>query len=255
MENVPNVHGETNLKLFQDWMYALECMGYKNYIEDLSATDYGIPQTRVRAFMVSILGDYNYEFPHKIPLKIRLSDMLEDKVEKKYYLTVEDVKRISSWKAQEKPLDNIKRNSKISPTITARGAGCNHSGMILIDENLVEKKDFIPIKNATRKGYLEATEGDGIDICTRMQYHRGTVQKGMSQTITTAGGNNVGVAIAVTSALRIRKLTPRECFRLMGVKDQDFDNIKNEFNDSVLYHLAGDSIVVNVLMAIIGKLL
>ena len=41
----------------------------------------------------------------------------------------------------------------------------------------------------------------------------------------------------------------------MSVKDQDFDNIKNEFNDSVLYHLAGDSIVVNVLMAIIGKLL
>ena len=41
----------------------------------------------------------------------------------------------------------------------------------------------------------------------------------------------------------------------MSVKDQDFDNIKNEFNDSVLYHLAGDSIVVNVLMAIFKKLI
>ena len=44
------------------------------------------------------------------------------------------------------------------------------------------------IKNATKQGYLKADEGDGIDISTRMQYHRGTVQKGISQTITTMGG-------------------------------------------------------------------
>ena len=44
------------------------------------------------------------------------------------------------------------------------------------------------IKNATKKGYLDAEDGDGIDISGRMQYHRGTVQKGMSQTLTTRGG-------------------------------------------------------------------
>lgn len=44
------------------------------------------------------------------------------------------------------------------------------------------------IKNATKKGYLEAEVGDGIDISSRMQYHRGTVQKGMSQSLTTSGG-------------------------------------------------------------------
>ena len=49
------------------------------------------------------------------------------------------------------------------------------------------------------------------------------------------------------STLRIRKLTPRECFRLMGVKDEDFDKIKNNQSDSSLYHLAGDSIVVDVM--------
>ena len=52
------------------------------------------------------------------------------------------------------------------------------------------------------------------------------------------------------SNLRIRKLTPRECFRLMGVKDDDFDKIAKNQSDASLYHLAGDSIVVNVLMAI-----
>ena len=55
--------------------------------------------------------------------------------------------------------------------------------------------------------------------------------------------------------LKIRKLTPRECFRLMGVKDEDYDKIAKNQSDSSLYHLAGDSIVVNVLMAIFKELL
>lgn len=55
--------------------------------------------------------------------------------------------------------------------------------------------------------------------------------------------------------LKIRKLTPKECFRLMGVKDEDFDKIAKNQSDSSLYHLAGDSIVVNVLMAIFGEML
>ena len=57
------------------------------------------------------------------------------------------------------------------------------------------------------------------------------------------------------SSLRIRKLTPRECFRLMGVKDEDYDKIAKHQSDQSLYHLAGDSIVVNVLMAIFKELL
>jgi DNA (cytosine-5)-methyltransferase 1 len=73
----------------------------------------------------------------------------------------------------------------------------------------------------------------------------------ISPTLTTASNNE----IAITNNLRIRKLTPRECFRLMGVKDQDFDKVKINQSDSSLYHLAGDSIVVNVLMAIFKQLL
>lgn len=55
--------------------------------------------------------------------------------------------------------------------------------------------------------------------------------------------------------LRIRKLTPRECFRLMGVKDEDIDNILKNQSDSSAYHLAGDSIVVDVLMAIFREMI
>ena len=51
------------------------------------------------------------------------------------------------------------------------------------------------IKNATKQGYLVANEGDGIDISTRMEHHRGTVQKGSCQTLTCQGGENVGVVV------------------------------------------------------------
>ena len=107
------------------------------------------------------------------------------------------------------------------------------------------------IKNATKQGYLEAEDGDGIDISGRMQYHRGTVQKGKTQTLSTMGGENNGVV----NNMRIRKLSTKECLRLMGVKDQDIDKMSKNQSDSSLYHLAGDSIVVNVLMAIFKELL
>ena len=68
MENVPQVHGEGAKEDFNKWQLRLAELGYKNYWQDLIATDYGIPQTRNRCFMVSILGDYNYTFPKPISL-------------------------------------------------------------------------------------------------------------------------------------------------------------------------------------------
>ncbi len=54
--------------------------------------------------------------------------------------------------------------------------------------------------------------------------------------------------------LRIRKLTPKECFRLMGMKDEDIEKIMKHQTNAKAYHLAGDSIVTTCLMAIFGKL-
>lgn len=278
MENVPQVHGIDNVEHFNKWQLALENMGYKNYFQDLIATDYGIPQTRNRCFMVSILGDYSYSFPKPIPLELKLKDLLEKEVDEKYYLSDRQIKDIQSWNTYEKPLDNMKKieNSNISPTLTTR-TGAYSSSMIRI-------------KNATKKGYLEATNGDGIDISSRMKHHRGTVQKNKIQTLTTSSGNDRGVCVGTyqyaksdkfmngkdrlqlgkevsdtlqTSPkegvcyndLRIRKLTPLECFRLMGVKDEDYYKIAKNQSNSSLYHLAGDSIVVNVLMAIFKELI
>ncbi len=87
MENVPQVIGKKNIKDFQEWRRKLESLGYSNYVQLLNAKNYGIPQNRNRCFMVSILGSYHYTFPKKIKLEKKLKDMLEDKVDEKYYLS------------------------------------------------------------------------------------------------------------------------------------------------------------------------
>lgn len=187
MENVPQVHGADNLQDFNKWQLRLEELGYKNYMQDLIATDYGIPQTRNRCFMISILGDYSYTFPKPIPLELKLKDVLEDNVHEKYYLKDKQIQDIKGWNTYQKPLENTDKD--VCGTLTTR------SGAYCADMKLTK----------------------------------------------------IGS--------RIRKLTPKECFRLMGVKDEDYEKIRKNQSESSLYHLAGDSIVVNVLMAIFKELL
>jgi DNA (cytosine-5)-methyltransferase 1 len=305
MENVPQVHGESNdnYKDFNKWQLRLEEFGYKNYWQDLIATDYGIPQTRNRCFMVSILGDYNYTFPKPIKLEKKLKDMLEDNVDEKYFLSDKMIKYISA--DNEKWTGNNGEsliNKTYASTLNTREGmrRCDSSNYIsnnfednynlknihktlreTLEQNKIEEginyidaynrkidntglsktistrvdasnNTYIAIKNATKQGYLEATDGDGVDISSRMEHHRGTVQKGKTQTLTTMGGENNGV---VSKDLRIRKLTPREAFRLMGVKDEDFEKVKKNQSDSSLYHLAGDSLVTLVFCAIISTMI
>jgi site-specific DNA-cytosine methylase len=146
MENVPDVIGSKFIKDFQRWESRLRELGYSNHTEILNSKDFGIPQNRERAFMVSILGSSLYNFPQKQPLKLRLKDMLEKEVDEKYYLSDTTIERISQWKAQQDPLDTMEKTDKlgISPTLTARGAGEDHSGMILVKElaTLDETKEF-----------------------------------------------------------------------------------------------------------------
>ena len=87
MENVPQVIGAKNIEDFKLWRRKLESLGYSCYVQLLNAKDYGIPQNRNRCFIVSILGEYYYEFPQKKPLERKLKDMLEDDVDEKYYLS------------------------------------------------------------------------------------------------------------------------------------------------------------------------
>ena len=197
-ENVKNVISKKHIHNFNNYLERMEELGYTNYYQVLNAKDYGIPQNRERVFTISILGEHKpYEFPPKEELKLKLKDMLEDEVDEKYYLSEDKIHSISHWKAYQKPFEKVQGKNSIVPTLTARGAGEEHSGMITycdeLDNTTNLQEECINIKNATKKGYLEATEGDGINISARMHYQRGNVQKESCQTIDTQC--NVGVVV------------------------------------------------------------
>lgn len=77
----------------------------------------------------------------------------------------------------------------------------------------------------------------------------------ISPTINTVGGGGLEPKIMEENKIRIRKLTPKECWRLMGFNDDDFVKAKEVNSDSQLYKQAGNSIVVDVLMAIFKEML
>lgn len=94
MENVPQVHSKANMPDFQKWIDFLESKGYSNYWQDLNAKNFGVAQNRNRCFMVSILGDYIYDFPKPIPLGKTMKDYLEDEVDEKYYINNEKAQKL-----------------------------------------------------------------------------------------------------------------------------------------------------------------
>ena len=253
-ENVKNVISKKHKHNFDNYCNKMSELGYTNYAQVLNAKDYGIPQNRERVFTISIRKgiDKDFHFPPKQELKLRLKDMLEEEVDEKYYLSDKMIEYITAnnekWTGNN---DKSIINKSIASAInTGEGSRrCDASNYV---SNKCEENYNLKIKNATKKGYLEAEEGDGIDISSRMQYHRGNVQKQTSQTITTMGGENVGVLM---NDLRIRKLTPKECWRLMGFDDKDYEKASQVCSNTQLYKQAGNSIVVNVLEAILKELL
>lgn len=104
MENVKALVSDKFRPLFLKWCDELTSYGYTNFMQVLNAKDYGIPQNRERIFVVSILGEAWYSFPYPRTLKLRLKDMLEDKVDEKYYLDQDKVNKFIS----ELPDDKLK---------------------------------------------------------------------------------------------------------------------------------------------------
>ena len=258
MENVPQVHGEGAKEDFNKWQLRLEELGYKNYWQDLIATDYGIPQTRNRCFMVSILGDYNYTFPKPVPLKLKLKDILEDNVNDNYYLTDKQINEIKQWNAYQKPLETMEQTKKSgnSPTLTTR-SGAYAAGMILIDEKYYLSNKMINYIVSKDDKY-KVNENNLIinrKLACSKTTREGNTRADTSDYICRDLPENTNLKDSKKKNLKIRKLTPREMFRLMGVKDEDYDKVAINQSDSSLYHLAGDSIVVNVLMAIFREMI
>ena len=254
-ENVKNLTSKKFQKEFNIVLSSLEEAGYKNYWKVLNAKDYGIPQNRERVFIVSIREDLDsglFKFPEPLELKLKLWDMLDREVDDSYYLTDEQISKILSWKAHQKPFEKVLGKNSICPTLTARGAGENHSGMILFNEsqeNTENIQEYLMIREATKKGYAEAYIGDSVNLeHPNSETRRGRVGKQVAQTLTTSCNQGV-----VVEELALRKLTPKECWRLTGFDDEDFNKITG-ISNTQLYKQAGNSIVVDVLVHLFESL-
>ncbi len=255
-ENVKNLTSKKFSKEFNIVLSSLEEVGYNNYWKILNAKDFGVPQNRERVFIVSIRKDLDnglFKFPGGFELQLRLKDMLEDEVDDSYYLTDEQISKILSWKAHQKPFEKVLGKNSICPTLTARGAGANHSGMILFNEsqeNTENIQEYLMIREATKKGYAEAYIGDSVNLeHPNSETRRGRVGKQVAQTLTTSCNQGV-----VVEELALRKLTPKECWRLTGFDDEDFNKITG-ISNTQLYKQAGNSIVVDVLANLFIELL
>lgn len=254
-ENVKNLLSKKHRHNFDAYLVAMEKLGYINYYQVLNAKDYGIPQNRERVFTVSIREDIAkerylssatamaiFEFPETIPLKKKLKDMLDDEVNEKYYLSD---KALAGYVRHNSIHEKRGNGFKFEPT---NGDTIAHTISTKAGGRTTD--NFLKVITANKQGYDLATDGDGIDLAyPNSSTRRGRVGHGVSKTLPTSDSQGC------LDGMRIRKLTPKECWRLMGFDDSDFEKAAKVNSNTQLYKQAGNSIVVNVLEAILSNML
>ena len=285
MENVKNLVGKKFKPDFDRWLSKLEELGYENYWQILNAKDYGIPQNRERVFVVSFLKELHmdkYEFPAPFKLEKRLADVLETNVPESYYLSQQIIDKIkkSNFHSEadrvlkgdysyalrardfkdplciEEPfivasrgryVENPSANLVGEPTeqrLEANKEGISNTLTTVQKDNYVVEPKVMQVAN-----YLEG-EGNYWKNPNNGRIYSG---EGLAPTLNCTGGGNrepkVITDIGVNDdGFRVRKLTEREYWRLMGFTDEQIDKVKAiGMSKSQMYKQAGNSIVVDVL--------
>jgi DNA (cytosine-5)-methyltransferase 1 len=253
-----NVRGILNHDGGRTWKIILEVfdsLGYRVFSQTMNSRDYGIPQNRERIFVVGFRKKTsNFSFPEPIPLEHTMQDFLEDFTDSKYYLGDKGVKFVTSSK------NRLKRYTQISGDIALcqkanqqfnwhgdfifEGADSDiDAGEFIFDVNEIEEKYFLSTKV---KNYVLASGTKNFRTSTKTDL---PVARPILQSMHKM--HRAGVDNYVTyNRGRIRKLTPRECLRLMGFRDS-FEIV---VSDTQMYRQAGNSIVVDVLIALLKQM-
>lgn len=252
-ENVKNLLSKKHRHNFDAYVDAMKRLGYLSHYSVLNAKDYGVPQNRERVFTVSIRLDlpdpWAFEFPEPIPLEKKLKDVLEKEVDEKYYLSDDKAKTL--------------KFSDTSKTIRSGGRGSfdRHSwDIVKVGDLDIKGQDQIKrvydpggvsptlstMQGGDRQPKIVASRGRGANNEQQLEPRK----DGLTNTITSVQKDNY-----VATPYRIRRLTPLECWRLMGFDDADFEKAQKVNSNTQLYKQAGNSIVVNVLEVILKELL
>ncbi|WP_363331556.1 DNA (cytosine-5-)-methyltransferase [Enterococcus cecorum] len=252
MENVKNLVSKKFKPTFDKWCEWLEGQGYTNYWQVLNAKDYGVPQNRERVFMISILGVHEpYVFPEKQELHIRLKDVLEKEVDSKFYVKEEKIAQFlknvdGKIDLSKKRLGTLHKNNDMQhstrsivfndnfESLCLTATMCKDAPKVMVSERLFGLFDKEDKKN----------QAGGVYNKDKLSPTLSTMQGGWQQPL----------IIDDESMITIRKLTPKECWRLMGFDDSDFEKAEQVNSNTQLYKQAGNSIVVNCLEGIFYEL-
>ncbi len=252
-ENVKGLVNHDKGNTFEVIKETFKELGYNFKYQLLNSKNFGIPQHRERIFVIGFKDNsVNFEFPESIPLEYKMQDFLEDFIESKYYLKEKGIKFVTSTKNRNKRYTQI--NGEIALCQKANQQ-FNWHGDFVFEESESDFNDFVfDVNKVEEKYYLsEKTKAYVLSSGTK--------------TFKTTIGTDLEIARPILQSMhkmhrsgvdnyvthnkgKIRKLTPRECLRLMGFKD----NFKQVVSDTQMYRQAGNSIVVNVFIALMKQM-
>ena len=264
LENVRGLLSHDKGRTFRTIISTLDELGYDAEWQILNSKNFGVPQNRERVFIIGHLrGERGREvFPIR-ESNIETNDGLKIKIvgntnnagngqKSAVYsadgimscLTATDYKQpkqivvLNKENGMPRETNRVYSSEGLSPTLnTMQGGGR-------------EPKIAIKIKEATKQGYAVAEQGDSINFSVpNSKTRRGRVGKQVAQTLDTSCNQ-----ATITKDMRIRKLTPRECWRLQGFPDSAFDKAQEVNSNSQLYKQAGNSVTVNVIAEIARRL-
>ena len=257
IENVKNLLSVNRGLDFARLLIELDEIGYDAEWCVLNSKDYGVPQNRERVFIIGHLrGRSGSEvFPiGRTETEIDIKQLNDSKNQTYRYYSVEGVAPTLNT------CQGGGHEPKIAiPVLTPDRAEKKQNGRRFKENGepmftlTAQDRHGVMVREATKQGYVVAKPGDSINLeQLNSLTRRGRVGKGKAQTLTTSC--NQAVVLDDLENVRIRKLTPRECFRLQGWTDEYFDRAAMINSDSQLYKQAGNGVTVNVIQAIAERL-
>jgi DNA (cytosine-5)-methyltransferase 1 len=256
-ENVRGLLSHDDGKTWKVIQKKFEKLGYSIHDEVLNSRDFGIPQNRQRLFVVGFKKtNTKFEFPKPIPLRLTMQELLEDSCDSQYYLKKKGVKFVTSSKNREKRYTQI--NGDIALCQKANQQFNWHGDFVYEQENNIVAMDFdefiFDVSEVEEKYFLSTKVRKYVLASGTKTFKTSTetdlpVARPLLQSMHKM--HRAGVDNYVTYPRgRIRKLTPRECLRLMGFRD----SFKIVVSNTQMYRQTGNSIVVDVLVALFKQM-
>ncbi len=280
LENVKGLFSHDGGRTFGTIIQALDELGFVTEWGLFNSKYWGVPQNRERVYILATRKD-KYKEPllfdlvkQQTEVTTRLIDVLEDEVDERYYLSEEKTRKLTldqdlggklnMYDYNER--DKVYSVNKVSPTLNTMQGGDRQPKIAIptltpdrINKN--QNEGVIIAKEEYGRFGKQAIEtlNDNKDVIndgmTVNAYNKTLDKTGLSPTLTTRPEGFKTAILPITNGLRIRKLTPLECWRLQGFTDEQFCKAKDSgVSNSQLYKQSGNSVTVNVVDAIVKQL-